>query len=253
MQLIDVHCHLQAAVYRDSIGEVITRSREAGVAGIINAATSNHDWFKCRELGNKYSECHFALGIHPWYIDKDDASFLASLEDSDFEGAVAIGEAGLDKKFANTDFATQIQIYRLQLGIARDRSLPVNLHCIGAFGELINELKKTPLKRGGIIHNFNGSPELAVDLIKHGLSFSLGGILTYRNSKKRSAMLKKIWPENFLLETDSPDIPPVERTGTVNEPSNILFNLKAASEILDVSEEIIAEQTTENAKRIFAV
>ena len=109
------------------------------------------------------------------------------------------------------------------------------------------------MPRGGIVHNFNGSAELAEDLIRHGLSFSLGGILTYRDSKKRALMLKKIWPDHFLLETDSPDIPPSEKKGEVNEPANIQYNLRAASEILGVPEEIIAEKTTENAKRIFGV
>jgi len=87
--------------------------------------------------------------------------------------------------------------------------------------------------------------------MKYGLSFSFGGVLTYRNSRKKREVLKKIYPERLLLETDSPDIPPVEAQGAPNVPSNILHVLRAAAELLDVPEEHIAEATTLNASRIF--
>jgi len=80
----------------------------------------------------------------------------------------------------------------------------------------------------------------------------MGGTLTYKNSKKRSDVLKMIYPNHFLLETDSPDIPPVN-TVKPNVPSNILINLKAASEILGVPEEKIAESTTANAIKLFGL
>lgn len=80
----------------------------------------------------------------------------------------------------------------------------------------------------------------------------MGGTLTYRNSKKRDEVLKRIYPDFFLLETDSPDIPPVN-TLKPNVPANILLNLSAASEILNIPEEKIAEATTFNANKIFGL
>ncbi len=80
----------------------------------------------------------------------------------------------------------------------------------------------------------------------------MGGTMTYRNSKKRNDVLKMIYPDYFMLETDSPDIPPVN-TAKPNVPSNILINLKAASEILGVSENTIAERTTANAIKLFGL
>ena len=97
-----------------------------------------------------------------------------------------------------------------------------------------------------------GAPvEIADELVKLGISFSMGGVLTYRNSRKRSEVVKRIYPDHFMLETDSPDIPPVEARGGLHVPANIIHNLKAASEILGVSEEKVAERTTENASRMF--
>jgi TatD DNase family protein len=145
----------------------------------------------------------------------------------------------------------QIRIFRKQLSIAADLGLPSIIHCMGAWSELDSALKAVPVKRGGIIHNFNGSEELARSLSKLGISFSMGGTLTYRDSVKRERMLKSIYPDHFLLETDSPDIPPIEKRGLTNEPAYIRYSLSAASEILSVSEELIAESTSRNADNIF--
>ena len=139
----------------------------------------------------------------------------------------------------------------MQLQYAVETNTPVIIHCRGAFNELIESLNRIGVpRRGGIIHAYSGSIELTEILIKKGLSFSMGGTLTYKNSKKRSDVLKRIYPDCFLLETDSPDIPPVN-TLKPNVPSNILHNLKAASDILGIPEETIADTTTSNAIKIF--
>ena len=66
-------------------------------------------------------------------------------------------------------------------------------------------------------------------------------------------MLRRIYPDAFLLETDSPDIPPVEAKERPNVPANIVHNLRAVAEILALSEEEIADTTTRNAARIFGL
>ena len=87
----------------------------------------------------------------------------------------------------------------------------------------------------------------------HGLAFSMGGVLTWRNSAKRNRLLRHIYPDHLLLETDAPDIPPVEAHGTPNMPANILYNLRAAAELLGESAEDVAAATTRNAERIFGL
>jgi len=164
-----------------------------------------------------------------------------------------VGEIGLDMKIESPSFNLQREIFELQLQYAVEADIPVIIHCRGAFNELIESINRIGLPhRGGILHAYSGSLELTEILIKKGLSFSMGGTLTYKNSRKRSDVLTRIYPDHFLLETDSPDIPPVN-TLKPNVPSNILLNLQAASEILGVPEEIIAESTTANAKKIFGL
>lgn len=249
MKLVDIHCHLQAECYRDNLDEVIERAHANGVVCMLNAATTPGDWDSCRQISKKYADCKFALGIHPWYIREKDSRLLAGLTENDFSGASAIGEIGLDKKNEVVPFELQYKICEQQMKIASDLHLPVVFHCRGAFHELHILLKKIPLTAGGIIHNFNESAELARQLFAFGLSFSLGGLLTRRDSIKRVNLLKEIYPENFLLETDSPDIPPVEVSGALNEPANILYNLIAAAEMLEKTPDEVADNTTKVARR----
>ncbi|HEY1407132.1 MAG TPA: TatD family hydrolase [Spirochaetota bacterium] len=251
MRIIDAHCHLQADVFKNDLHRIVAEGKAAGIEKFISSATSPSDWQDCRNLQQTFPECSYSLGIHPWYIPPDALDFLSKIKESDLSGAVAIGEIGLDKRFTDINFETQLQTFRKQLRIAADLRLPVIMHCIRAWNELVDEIKKVKLTRGGIVHNFNGGPDLARSLTRYGISFSVGGTATYRDSNKRAEMIRSIFPDRILLETDSPDIPPAEKRGLVNEPSYIRYTLSAISDIIAIDEETIAEKTTENAEIIF--
>ncbi|MGL4368494.1 MAG: TatD family hydrolase, partial [Spirochaetota bacterium] len=153
----------------------------------------------------------------------------------------------------NADRTQQTDIFQRQLFLAHELKLPVVIHCRGAFQELIGCIKESGIPHGGMVHAFNGSAELAQELVRHGLHISLGGVLTYRDSRKRKQMLRSIPENRLLLETDSPDIPPAEKKGMRNEPAFIRYVLTAASELLDLPEEKIAQQCRDNAAELFSV
>ncbi len=251
MKLVDSHCHLEAPEFRDIIDSIISDASQAGIVKLITSSVTCSEWETSRHIHRSFSQVEFSLGVHPWYVSDSDLNIKHKLDAEKNSGAVAIGEIGLDRKITLPAFELQRAVFTLQMEYAVDTDTPVIIHCRGAFNELIETLNFTGVPRsGGIVHAYSGSPEITGILIKKGLSFSMGGTLTYRNSRKRSDVLKMIYPEHFLLETDSPDIPPVN-TVKPNVPSNILHCLKAASEILGVPEELIAASTTENASRIF--
>lgn len=252
MKLVDVHCHLESSLYEGKLDAIIADARRAGLAKLITASITPGEWELSRSLAERYPEVEFALGVHPWYIREGDFAAMDTLPEAAMRGAVAIGEAGLDKKVERPAFDIQLRIFTQQVIIARELNLPLVIHCRGAYYELLACLRQAGLpEAGGLVHSFSGSVEIAEELMAEGLSFSMGGVLTYRNSRKRSEVLKRIYPDRFMLETDSPDIPPVEARGVLHVPANIVYNLRAASEILGVSEEKIAELTTENAFRMF--
>ena len=252
MRLIDVHCHLESDLYKYNLDEIIRESNEAGIIKLITSSIIPEQWPLSQQISEKYESVEFALGIHPWYIKKEYYHLLSGLNNISSTGACAIGEIGLDKKIDKTDFELQINFFETQLEIAGNAGIPVIVHCRGAYNELIEILKKfNNSKISGIIHSFSGNAEIAKILIKYNFSFSFGGALTYRNSKKKQEALKIIYPDYFLLETDSPDIPPVELNGGTNFPKHIHYNLLAASEIIGLPAEEIAETSVLNASEIF--
>ena len=253
MELVDSHCHLESDEFDGCIDSVIDSALNAGIVKLITSSVDSSQWEKSKSLHERFNSVEFTIGVHPWYVSEADRNIKDKLNAAENLGAIAIGEIGLDKKIHSPAFALQQEIFELQLQYAVDTNKPVIIHCRGAFNELIESINRIGLpKRGGIIHAYSGSSELAEIFIKKGLTFSMGGTLTYRNSKKRSNVLKTIYPDYFLLESDSPDIPPIN-TVKPNTPSNILLALKAASEILMTDEESIAKATTENAKKILGI
>ncbi len=252
MRIVDVHCHLESSLYEGKLDGIVADARSAGIVKLITSSITPGEWELSRSLAARYDMVEYSLGVHPWYIRESDFAAVDTLPEAAMRGAVAIGEAGLDKKISNPPFDTQLRIFTRQVIIARQLNLPLIIHCRGAYYELITCLKQAGVPSpGGVVHSFSGSVEIAEELIKLGISFSMGGVLTYRNSKKRNEVVRRIYPDHFMLETDSPDIPPVEAKDSLHVPSNITWNLRAASEILSVSEEKIAERTTQNASRIF--
>lgn len=248
--ILDVHCHLQSSRFDGDRAVTIARAEAAGVTSMLNAATQPADWDAVRSIAKSNPCCKTAFGIHPWYIPADAEAFLSSLTPADFAGASAVGEIGLDAHTQRTPLERQISVFVRQLALAQELALPSIIHCRGAFGELMAAAKRTGLTHGAIVHAFNGSEELAKDLIRHGFTISLGGVITYRDSVKREKMIRAVYPDHFLLETDSPDIVPAEKKGERNEPSFIRFITAAAAQILGIDEDTLIEQARQNAVRI---
>lgn len=252
MRLVDAHCHLESGEFAHRLDRVLDAARSAGVVGFVTCSIEPGQWAETLSLAaaHRHRGVVAALGIHPWYIAPGDRARIPALAAARERGAAAIGEIGLDRKLERVPFDEQLTVFEDQLAVAREIDLPVSLHCRGAFNELIQCLKRVGAPRaGGWLHNFTGSAELAQDLTRFGLSFSLGGVLTYRPSRKRTAMLKAVYPDRLLLETDSPDIPPVG-TEFPNEPANLRLILGAAARLLDLPEEEVAAATTANALRL---
>lgn len=138
-----------------------------------------------------------SVGIHPWDAGTADLAAF-SLPD----GVLAIGEIGLDYA-KSVDHTRQMEIFRAQLLLAAQRSLPVVIHCVKAFEPLMKELAKYPL-RAVIFHGFIGSAAQAQRALDSGYYLSFG-VRTFASPKSLEAL--RLTPFNRLfVETDDSDV-----------------------------------------------
>jgi len=118
---------------------------------------------------------------------------------------IAIGECGLDK-LCNKPLDLQLEIFNEQVKISENYRLPLIIHCVKAFNEIIEIRKKVTPKQKWIIHGFTGKLQLAQQLIKHDILLSFGPALI-QNRPSLNNTFKNISPNCFFLETDDKKIP----------------------------------------------
>ena len=80
--------------------------------------------------------------------------------------------------------------------------------------------------------------------------FGIGGVVTFKKSAI-AEVVKQMRLEDLVVETDAPYLTPVPHRGTRNESAYVRFVAEKIAELKGVDYEVVAEQTTANAKRIF--
>jgi len=145
---------------------------------------------------------YFSLGIHPWQLlhAKETSLELAMIRQLEMSGLAAIGEAGLDKAIGIT-LREQIPVFRMQADLAAAMGLPLIVHAVKSYAEIIEVRKEITDPSPWIIHGFSGHPQMASQLVQQGFYLSFGHALTISGSKA-SAAIKNVPPDRIFLETD---------------------------------------------------
>lgn len=116
----------------------------------------------------------YTIGLHPWYEeDLTDTSLALLTKRAKQERIWGIGEAGLDRL---STIPLEVQLYYLeqQIQLSEALHLPLVVHCVKAWGELLGLLSRSKCHTPWIIHGFRGKPALAEQLLSHGCYLSLG-------------------------------------------------------------------------------
>lgn len=148
----------------------------------------------------------YSVGFHPYNVgrvDEEDTINKVKLSTENLN-VFAIGEIGLDKSI-EAPLEDQMRIFKLQVEIAEYADLPVILHVVRAFNEMIEFMKAYRPSVPMIIHGYNGSAQMAETLIKTGFLLSFGEAIAGDHSKIVESLLA-VPPEKLFLETDEGDL-----------------------------------------------
>ena len=250
--IFDSHAHYDDAKFDLIREEILAKMPENNVCGIINCGTDISTSLMSINLAENFPFIYAAIGYHPESVN-DTTVFEKDklIELSKNKKVVAIGEIGLDY-YWDTSFKTnQIDFFEKQLFLAKKLDLPVIIHDRDAHGDTLEILKKHQPK--GVLHCFSGSIEMAREIIKLGLYIGVGGVITFKNSKKLVEIVKEIPLERILLETDAPYLAPEPYRGKTNNSAYILRVAEKIAEIKSITTKDVLSVTTKNVKALFNI
>jgi TatD DNase family protein len=145
------------------------------------------------------------MGLHPWHVIENNwLQELEALKQHSKNASVkAIGECGLDK-VCETGFTLQQTVFQAQISWANHLHKPLILHCVKAFEETQQFLKKNNNNVPVIFHGFNKGLPTALKLIENGFYLSFGKALQMPNVQ---AVAAHVPLSQLFLETDDSTIP----------------------------------------------
>jgi len=163
--------------------------------------------------------------------------------------AVGIGEVGLDywyREVRKDEEKKKLQqgVFSTLLKIAKRNDKPVIIHSRGAWKDSVDMAIEVGVKKA-VFHWFTGPKEVLEKLLERGFFVSTTPAAEY--SKEHQRTIENTPLENLLLETDSP----VNYRGFEAEPAHVIRSLSAVAKLKGLSENVVADKTTENALRLF--
>lgn len=250
--IFDVHAHYDDEAFDIDRGELLNSLPLKGVCAVVNGATDEKTARMGLSFARQYPFMWTTAGYHPECADKAPDGYLDTLSELlQDEKAVAVGEIGLDYYWKEVGREVQKKVFEEQLGLARDLDLPVVVHDREAHQDTFDLLKKYRPK--GFLHCFSGSVEMAREVVKLGMSISMGGVVTFKNARHSVDVVREIPLGRLLLETDAPYLAPVPFRGKRCDSSMIAYSAQRMAELRGIPVEELIDKTKENACRMFSI
>ena len=279
MIFVDSHCHVDGAEFDADREEVIKRAEENGVKMMLVIGTGephSGNFERAVSLAEKHENIFAAVGVHPHdakTFDSAAESQLINLAKSSRK-VIAWGEIGLDFYYEHSPKDVQEEVFRKQIRIARELNLPIIIHSREADNETVeilteecggkteNGKRKTENEaegevnnkfRGGVMHCFGGTAEMAKSLMDIGFLISFAGNVTFKKAANLRDAARVVPPDKLLIETDCPYLAPMPFRGKRNEPMFVVETAKFLADFYGVELEELANQTTQNFLDFFRI
>jgi len=255
MIITDTHAHLYSEQFDEDRNEMVHRALNAGVSRFFLPAIDSTYLNSMLNFEKSFPKNTFLMmGLHPTHVKEnveEELSFVKKwLDKRTFYG---VGEIGLDLYWDKSFLKQQQYAFKQQIIWAKERNLPIVIHCRDAFDEIFEILEtEKDDKLFGIFHCFTGNIEQAKKAISYNMKLGIGGVVTFKNGKI-DQFLNEIPLENIVLETDAPYLAPTPFRGKRNESSYIIQVLNKLANIYNLSAQEIAEITTQNSKNVFGI
>ena len=257
--MIDSHCHLADKTFAGDLDAVVRRAQDAGLerALVILEGGNIEEAAQATQLDQLWPELRFAVGVHPhqahqFAAEPERAAAVVREQIERTPLARAVGEIGLDYHYDFSPRGVQHAVFRAQVRLARERSLPVVIHTREADEDTIAILRdEGGGELRGVLHCFTGGPLLADAGLALGLFISLAGIITFPRAEELRRTARRVPLDRLLTETDSPFLAPVPHRGKRNEPAYVARVVDTLAEMHQMSPADLAARTAANFHTLF--
>ncbi len=141
-----------------------------------------------------------SLGIPPYQKFLPYLKNLSSLESLP-SNILAIGECGLDRR-SDIPFTQQQAIFQQQIKLAHNFHLPLIIHAVSSYNDVLHELKKYHFHSAVVFHGYTGNRQQTQALLKYNNIYLSYGHRLLHSTKVQASL--QITPLNRLfLETDT--------------------------------------------------
>lgn len=263
---------------------------------VVNA-TNETEWPVVDALARQHPWIVPSHGIHPWDCGDRSPGWLERLRAVlDADPRAGVGEIGLDRWIVDgirTDdpriaglrvapLDEQIEVFGAQFSLAVELNRATSIHCVQAFGALLDALKNSPRStRGFLLHGYSGPAEMIKPFADLGAYFSFNIEVVTRKGRAsppdesqapngmsgstrppRAEIWKSIPADRLLVETDAPTkapppalnrfpLPPAPDDNAINHPANIAVAYEQLAVLRGVSVATLAVQVEANFRSLF--
>jgi TatD DNase family protein len=279
----DAHNHLQDERFDACRDRIVAEARQAGVQRMVVNGACAADWPVVAQLAQVHPDLVIpSLGWHPWYLHEQQPGW-----EDEFEGwlgrvpGALVGEIGLDRWILDQSpamrsrfvpalgsvepapFDRQVEVFRFQLDVAIRRRLPVSIHCLQCWGQLLELLRQSPQPSTGfLLHSYGGPVELLRDFVRIGAYFSFPGYFLHERKARQREVFRHVPLDRLLVETDAPDqlpptafvthlLPGVTTDRPLNHPANLGAIQAGLADILGEEPDALAARAKANFERLF--
>ena len=281
MRLFDAHNHLMDGRFAGSVPRLVAEARAVGVAGMVVNGACADDWPDVERRAAEFPEVVPSYGLHPWYVPTASDAWKDGLRARlEADPRAAVGEIGIDRwilgqsaaararyhpdlaAFEPAPLDVQCTTMTWQLALAAELGRPASIHCLQAYGTLLELLQSTARPdRGFLLHSYGGPVEMVPQFVQLGAYFGFPGYFLHDRKERQREPFRHIPADRLLVETDAPDqpLPDSHRTHEYRDPDgkewNHPANLRAVYEGLAAVRaepvEALAATVGANFRRLF--
>lgn len=278
----DAHNHLQDERFGGRHSELLAAAAAVGIdRWVVNGACES-DWGDVARLAGAHPGIVPSFGYHPWYLPERTPHWREALvQRLDATPRAVVGEIGLDRWLPGlpagqrrarfpalppgepASWDEQVEAFRWQMDLATRRGLPVTIHCLQAWGPLLELLRVGPVPAPGfLLHSYGGSAEMIPELARLGACFGFPGYFLADRKRAQRDVFRAVPSDRLLVETDAPDqlLPealtthPLADAATgvpINHPANLAAVYAGLAAHLGRPLPALRDQVARNFERLF--